>query len=132
MRRYAELLGGAEFDRCSIPTQEKQLSGIRWNVVACRVAVIVCVAELRTMEQVVTQLQQESFTLTFADESPGAKSGRAHETHSKIQQCRDPECHRRKRSERIDTGHVQHGHRPGNTSAYHVEANDVRCFVRYG
>ena len=59
MRRYAELLGEAEFDRCSIPfvwwtgpllrvepvfgeTQEEQLSGIRWNGVACRVAVIVC------------------------------------------------------------------------------------------
>ena len=81
MRRYAELLGGAEFNCCSIPfawwtagrgelscgvvfsggpwlldpslrvesvfveTQEEQLSGIRWNVVACRVALIVCNAE---------------------------------------------------------------------------------------
>ena len=87
MRRYAELLGEAEFDRCSIlfvwwwtagwesssvvscslvdpgcwtffacgtcvrGTQEEQLSGIRWNVVACRIAVTVCTAELRSEEE---------------------------------------------------------------------------------
>ena len=74
MRRYTELLGGVELDRCSIlsvcssagraqlwcrvllvagplllmepdfgVTQEEQLSGIRWNVVACRIAKTVCV-----------------------------------------------------------------------------------------
>ena len=72
VRRYALLLYGAEFDCCSIPfvcscgvafsggvvagpllrvervfgeTQEEKWSGIRWCVVACRVAVIVCVLQ---------------------------------------------------------------------------------------
>ena len=58
-------------------TQEEHLSGIRWNVVTCRIAERLGMS--MTMEQVVTQFQQEFFTLLaqVAAESGLADAGRA-------------------------------------------------------
>ena len=44
-------------------TQEEHLSGFRWNEVTCRIAEVEWPGMSMTLEQVVTQLQQEVFNL---------------------------------------------------------------------